>query len=104
MWKINILISKELLFHTRDSVESIAEFILAGPESLECPDFKVIELEDQMAVTLTKASAHMVNEAVSNFENFRFAYPNEKERYYVNLEIGKNVTHHQGDTHKREEV
>lgn len=55
-----------------------------------------------MAVTLTKASAHMVNEAVSNFENFRFAYPNEKERYYVNLEIGKNVTHRQGDTHKEE--
>lgn len=101
MWKINILISKSLLYYTRESVGTIAEFILSDYGQDECPDYKVIELEDQMAVTLTNASANMVAIAVKKFEDFRFLYPQDKERYYVNLEIGKKVTHRQGD--KREE-
>ena len=102
MWKINILISKDLLYYTRESVTTIAEFILSDYGQDVCPDYKVIELDGQMAVTLTNASAHMVTTAVKKFEDFRFLYPQDRERYYVNLEIGKNVTHRQGDTHKEE--
>jgi len=92
MWKINIFISKELLYHAKDSLESIAEFVLAGPDSLECPNYKVVKLAYQIKVSMAHASPSMVIEAVKNFEDLRMAYPKDKDFNSFSIEISQNTT------------
>ena len=90
MWKINIFISKELLYHAKDSLESIAEFVLVGPDSPDCPDYKVVKLADQIKVSIARAAPSMVIEVVKNFEDLRTAYPKDFNSF--SIEISQNVT------------
>lgn len=89
MWNITIFISKEFLYHAKDPVESVAEFIFAGPDSPDCPDYKVRSVANQIKVSMENAAPYTVIEVVKNFEDLKVAYPKDKDINAFSIVIAK---------------